>query len=213
MQRVAVYIDGFNLYYGLKSKRLGWKGKRWPCYYWLDIRRMSERFLKPNQSLEIVRYFTARVRHAPDDPGKVHRQNTFIEALDTLPDVTIHEGYFVEKNRKCSQCGSTYKSYEEKMTDVNIAMRLLTDAQDDIFDIAIIISADGDLAGPVAEIRRRYPGKKVVIAFPPDRNSVRLQKLADGFVRLRQHTLRASQLPQTITRSDGRMLQIPQAWR
>ena len=29
-QRVAVYIDGFNLYYGLKSKG-------WSRYYWLDL--------------------------------------------------------------------------------------------------------------------------------------------------------------------------------
>ena len=37
MDRVAVYIDGFNLYYGLKSKRKGWRGSKWPCYYWLDV--------------------------------------------------------------------------------------------------------------------------------------------------------------------------------
>ena len=29
-RRVAVYVDGFNLYYGLRSK--GWRR-----YYWLDL--------------------------------------------------------------------------------------------------------------------------------------------------------------------------------
>ena len=35
------------------------------------------------------------------------------------------------------------------MTDVNIAVQLLGDAQDKVFDTAIVISADSDLAGPV----------------------------------------------------------------
>ena len=30
-QKVIVYVDGFNLYYGLK------KNLRWRRYYWLDV--------------------------------------------------------------------------------------------------------------------------------------------------------------------------------
>ena len=213
MDRVAVYIDGFNLYYGLKSKREGRRGKRWPCYYWLDVRSMSEKILRRDQQLTLVRYFTARVHHDENDPGKVRRQNLYIEALSTLPDVVIHEGYFVEKDRTCRNCGSRYKGYEEKMTDVNIAIELLGDAYDDRFDTAITISADGDLAGPVAKVRRKYPGKKVIMAFPPDRNSVRLQKLANGFIRLRRDTLRTSQLPSSITGADGLLIRRPQTWK
>ena len=57
-RRVAVYVDGFNLYYGLRSK--GWRR-----YYWLDLRRLSEQFLRPGQRLVMVRYFTARVFAEP----------------------------------------------------------------------------------------------------------------------------------------------------
>ena len=213
MERVAVYIDGFNLFYGLKSKRQGRRGRRWPCYYWLDVCQMSEKLLRPNQKLVLVRYFTARMHHDANDPGKVNRQNTYLEALQTLPDAMLHEGYFVEKTRTCRRCGSTYKDYEEKMTDVNIAMEFLSDAQDDLFDTAIIVSADGDLAGPVAAVRRRYPGKKVIMAFPPDRNSVRLQKIASGFVRLRQSTIRTSQLPPRMTGAGGQVLRRPRMWK
>ena len=212
MQRVAVYIDGFNLYYGLKSKREGSRGKRWPCYYWLDIRRMSERLLQPNQELNVVRYFTARVRHQANDPEKVQRQNTFIEAIATLPSVTIEEGYFVEKSKKCSNCGAKYKDFEEKMTDVNIAMRLLNDAQDGVFDTAIIVSADSDLAGPVEEVRKRYPGKRVVAAFPPDRHSSHLRRLANGAITIRQETLRRSRLPERVVDAQGNVLERPASW-
>ena len=34
MERVSVYVDGFNLYYGLRAR--GWRR-----YYWLDLRSMA----------------------------------------------------------------------------------------------------------------------------------------------------------------------------
>ena len=53
-QRVIVYVDGFNFYYGLK------KDARWKKYYWLDIVRLFEMFMRPNQELVAVKYFSAR---------------------------------------------------------------------------------------------------------------------------------------------------------
>ena len=87
LQRVAAYIDGFNLYYGLRSK--GWRR-----YYWLDLRRLAQRLLHPGQQLVAVRYFTTRVAPEPGDRDKARRQNTYLEALETLPDLTIRFGYF-----------------------------------------------------------------------------------------------------------------------
>ena len=57
MNRVISYIDGFNLYFGLKDK--GWKR-----YYWLDLAALSGALLKPGQTLESTHYFTARLRMA-----------------------------------------------------------------------------------------------------------------------------------------------------
>lgn len=54
MDRVIVYIDGFNLYFGLKSK--GWRR-----YFWLNPQRLTENLLKPGQKLVFTKYFTARV--------------------------------------------------------------------------------------------------------------------------------------------------------
>ena len=64
------------------------------------------------------------------------------------------------------------------MTDVNIAVRLLGDAQEDVFDTAILVSADGDLAGPMEAVLDRYKGKRVVAVFPPGRRSDRLRGAA-----------------------------------
>ena len=67
--RVVAYIDGFNLYYGMRSK--GWRR-----YYWLDLNQLTERLLRPGQTLAGVRYFTARVIPDVGSEDKARRQNT-----------------------------------------------------------------------------------------------------------------------------------------
>ena len=205
MQRVRMYVDGFNLFYGLRAR--GWRR-----YYWLDLRRLAENLLRPGQRLEAVRYFTARVEHDPRDPGKQSRQSTYLEALATLPDMHIHYGYFQSKSHQCHSCGATWHTYEEKMTDVNIAAELLGDAQDDALDIAILVSGDGDLAGPLLAMRKRDPTKKVVVAFPPRRRSMGLATAATGFKSISRDVLRDSQLPPIVVREDGFGLTRPPTW-
>ena len=50
------------------------------------------------------------------------------------------------KTLTCSRCGFVHSTSVEKKTDVNIAVRLLEDAYDNEFDLALVISADSDLA-------------------------------------------------------------------
>ena len=204
-RRVAVYVDGFNLYYGLRSK--GWRR-----YYWLDLRSLSEQLLRPGQRVVIVRYFTARVFAEPGNSAKPIRQNAYLESLGTLPGLQIHEGYYVAKEQRCSACGATWQTYEEKTTDVNIAVELLGDAQDDVFDTAIVVSGDGDLAGPIRAVRQRYPQKRVVVAFPPGRHSAGLRNAATAFFTIGRNALRDSQFPQQVTKADGYVLTRPQKW-
>ena len=204
-RRVAVYVDGFNLYYGLRSK--GWRR-----YYWLDLRRLSEAFLRTSQRLVLVHYFTAGVFAEPHNPDKPVRQNTYLEALETLANLHIHQGYHVAKEQRCSACGAAWQTYEEKTTDVNIAVELLGDAQDDMFDTAIVVSGDGDLAGPIRAVRRRYPQKRVVVAFPPGRHSAGLRNAATAFFTIGRDALRDSQFAQQITKADGYVLTRPPTW-
>lgn len=172
--RVGVYIDGFNLFYGLRDK--GWRR-----YYWLDLRQLSERLLRPGQTLALVRYFTARVIPDSDDPGKPERQNTYLDALATLPHLSIHYGYFAPR---------TGRGYEEKMTDVNIAVELLCDAHADAFDTAILVSGDGDLFSAVEAAQQRC-GKRVVVAFPPARRSNALRAATPHTLAIGRDILRA----------------------
>ena len=205
-QRVTVYIDGFNLYYGLRAA--GWRR-----YYWLDLRRLCEKLLRPGQGLAAVRYFTAVVYPEPGDPDKPLRQNTYLEALATLPDLHIHYGYHMAREQRCLKCGATWQTYEEKMTDVNLAVELLGDAQDNTFDTAIVVSGDGDLASPVRAVRERYPSKRVVVAFPPRRHSAGLRSVATASFPIGRDAFRDSQLPDTVIKADGYSLTRPQRWR
>jgi len=93
-EKVSVYIDGFNLYFGMKQS--GFRR-----FYWLDIHKLAMSFLKPDQRLIDVKYFTARIS-GPED--KRIRQNTFLEAVATLAGVTVFEGQFISKEMRCRSC-------------------------------------------------------------------------------------------------------------
>lgn len=204
-ERVAVYVDGFNLFYGMRAKS-------WRRYYWLDLRTFAENLLRPHHRFQVVRYFTARVFPDADDPGKEARQTAYLEALTTLPGLSIHYGYFLPKEFRCFNCGRVKQTYEEKMTDVNISVALLSDAQDDLFDTAMIISADSDLIEPVRTVLSRYPNKRVIVAFPPKRSSFNLRQVASANFFIGQDKLRRSQLPDQVTRTDGFVLRRPTSW-
>ena len=206
MERVSVYVDGFNLYYGLRAR--GWRR-----YYWLDLHSMAENLLRTNQTLVAVRYFTAISLPVPGAPDKTLRQEIYLRSLGTLPNLSIHYRHFLPKVANCRNCGATWETYEEKMTDVNIAVELLSDGQDDAFDTAIVVSGDSDLAGPISALRERYPDKRVLVAFPPSRASKKLREVASATFTIGRDVLRDSQLPERVVKPDGYALTRPASWR
>ena len=115
-QRVIVYIDGFNLYYGLRSAY----GVR---YKWLDLQSLSESLLGPSMTLATVKYFTAVTKNTDDSR---RRQEIYLKALQAHCDkLKVYNGRFMSKPQRCRKCGEQYTSFEEKKTDVNIACQIL----------------------------------------------------------------------------------------
>lgn len=204
MNRVVVYIDGFNLYFGLKAK--GWRR-----YYWLNPLILAQNLLKSDQQLVKVKYFTARI--STTDPHKHKRQATWLEAIETLNDTKVFYGHYLSKQKQCLKCGATWTAHEEKMTDVNIAVEVLRDAYDDLFDTALIISADSDLAPPVEAVRSKFPAKRIIIVSPPDRHSKKLESVANASFQLGRKTLQDSQFPDEYTKPGGYVLKRPASWR
>ena len=203
VQRVIAYIDGFNLYHGLIQAQLG-------SSRWLDLGAMSQSLLESNQQLELVRYFTTRVR---DQPDKEKRQSTYIDALQARGGIEIDFGFFLKKRDvECRNCGHNWPNYEEKRTDVNIAVRLLDDAYDDRFDIALVISGDGDLVAAVESVRTRFPNKRLLVAFPPKRRSSDLGRAAHASFGILNRKIRGNRLPDPVVTAEGIELRAPVGW-
>ena len=98
------------------------------------------------------------------------------------------------------------------MTDVNIAAQLLSDAYDDKFDTALVISGDSDLTTPIKMVLERFPQKRVIVAFPPGRRSDQLRKTATACFTIGEAKLRQNRLPNTITTASGHQLHRPAEW-
>lgn len=202
MDRVITYIDGYNLYFALKSRS-------WQKYYWLDIVRLSESITPKDSTFLRCKYFTARV-----NGGSVQRrQSAYLEALDTLDNLDIIYGRYAMRTRKCSICQQSFKSPEEKMTDVNIAVSMVSDGHKDNFDTAILISGDTDLIPPTRELTNI--GKRVIVAFPPHQAQHESQKIKDACTshfRIGEAKIRQSQLSNVVRGKNGYDIKKPAHW-
>jgi len=202
MEQVIAYIDGYNLYHGLKSQ--GWK---WA--YWLNIHLMIINLLSPAQKLITTKYFTTRVSQ-PED--KRLRQQKFLEALETIPEIKFFYGKYIPEDVTCRQCGHTYTTYHEKMTDVNIAVEMLTDAMKNEFDTAVLVSGDSDLVNVVYRVKDLF-NKKVIVVFPPKRKPRTLREAANVIVDIDTKLLSNSLFPNDVKKQDGYVLRKPDKWK
>jgi uncharacterized LabA/DUF88 family protein len=201
MEKVISYIDGYNLYHGLKSQ--GWK---WA--YWLNLHLMTKNLLSESQELIATKYFTTRVS-VPED--KRLRQQKFLEALETIPEIKFFYGKYVPDEVVCRKCGHTYTTYHEKMTDINIAVEMLTDAMKNKYDTAILVSGDSDLVNVVHRVKEFK--KKVIILFPPKRKPRSLRTSANIVIDIDAQLLSKSLFPDEVKKQNGYILKRPDEWK
>ena len=216
MLKTNAYVDGFNFYYGCI------KGTP---YRWLNILKLCQ-IEFPNNSIHRIRYFTAPVKARPNDLHQPVRQQTYLRALRTLPNITIHEGEFLSSPVRMMLVQppasgpftvEVWKT-EEKGSDVNLATWLLLDAFDKDCEAAIVISNDSDLAEPIYQTRRRL-AVKVVVLHPlrtatlgnkPHPN-YKLVRAASKSVVIQEASLRASLFPPVLTDANGTITK-PLGW-
>lgn len=226
--RTNVYIDGFNLYYGLL---------RGSSHKWLDLEAFCDRLLPRNQVQRIV-YCTAKVEPRPYDPDQPVRQLTYLRALATLPRVEVVLGTFLSsvvrqpvvetdpatgramrdaQNQpvlKVDAAGNVVTDWvlktEEKGSDVNLAAHLLRDAYRGDCDCAVIVSNDSDLLTPI-RMAKADRGLVVGLVPPRPKGSVELKRLADFRAEPRAHVLAASQFPASFADAHG-TIHKPAGW-
>lgn len=203
--KTYVYVDGFNLYYGCL------KGSP---YKWLDLNRLCQ-LLLPRHSIVQIRYFTALVKARPSDPQQPARQQAYLRALGTLPNVSIHLGAFLSHPVRMAAVHPPPATVEvikteEKGSDVNLASWLLIDAFTNQFETAAIITNDSDLKLPIDYVINTLQ-KPGYILNPQKRPSQELLKIKPHFVQIRNGALGASQFPDTLNDATG-VFTKPSSW-
>ncbi|MBB6100144.1 uncharacterized LabA/DUF88 family protein [Deinobacterium chartae] len=157
MEKVALFIDGANVY--AAAKRLGWN---------FDHRKILEYFSRQGRLYNAF-YYTA-VPYPMDD-----KQKRFIDALTYM-------GYTVRtkplRELTDSETGETHRR-------ANLDIEMVTDllATVDLYDTAILLTGDGDFERPVEVLRNK--GKRVIVASIPEMTSYELRNAADEYVDLK----------------------------
>lgn len=199
--RTAVYVDGFNLYYGaLKDTP----------FKWLNILRLCQLLLPKNQVVQL-KYFTAVVTGRPKDPDQPNRQRLYLRALQTLPGLEIIYGRFLEHRvmmplASPAPGAAKYVSViktEEKGSDVNIGAHMINDGYKGLYQVAILVSNDSDLVEPVRIVRSELKLPVGILNPFPRSASYDLRKTATFVKPIRKGVLSACQFPSTLTDASG----------
>lgn len=167
-----IYIDGYNLYYG----RL-----RHTSYKWLDPFELFQTILKaqnPSSNIIKVKYFTAPVKanFASHGQASAAAQNSYHRALKQLYSerIEIIQGYHtVEKGNPPRYKKPIDKNdrveiwkFEEKQTDVNLALHMYRDAITENISQQVLVSNDSDLELPLKLIKKDKPNITVGLIIP-----------------------------------------------
>lgn len=204
-----VYVDGFNLYY----RRL--KGN---CCNWLNIPALCDTLL-PRNDIQAVKYYTASVSARPHDPDKPIRQQVFLRALRTDPRVSITYGLFSTHPARmlihgCNPHDPQFivvSRTNEKGSDVNLASHLLHDAHRRLLQVAVVVSADSDLAEPIRIVREELQIPVIILStckhLPKE-----LQRAATYHKAIRLNAVRAHLYPYEMHDARG-SFSCPERWR
>ena len=175
--------------------------------------------LLPNNTINEIKYFTANVTARPGDPGQPLRQQIYLRALETIPNLSIIRGTFLTNNVRMLKVGhppDQQTSYvevvktEEKGSDVNLATHLLYDACKGNYECAAVVSKDSDLLEPIRIVRQEL-GLTVGLLNPGKRVSMALLPHVDFIKQIRRGVLMASQFPKELQDVKGRFRR-PATW-
>jgi uncharacterized LabA/DUF88 family protein len=205
--KAFIYVDGFNLYY---------RALRKTPHKWLNLRELSKRLLDPKDTVDCVRYFTARVSARSGDPDAPRRQQIYLNALGTVPEIKVHYGRFLPKTkwRPLVSTGQMVEVHdtEEKGSDVNLATHLLHDGWKKSYDVALVLSQDTDLVEPI-RVAVQELGLTVGLVWLDSRQPNPRLVAVSSFVRhVSTADLAASQFPTPITKAGGKQIIKPTTW-
>ncbi len=162
-ERVMVFIDGSNFYHGLKNiidkKRI-------------DFNNLTNQLVTNDRKLIRVYYYNSPVNQK-QFPEMYKEQQKFFISIQSLPYYELKLGRLEPRNG----------TVVEKGVDVKLALDMVMFCVRDQYDVAILISADGDFADAVQYVKDM--GKHVEVAYPTGGKCQTLKNKCDKFIELK----------------------------
>ncbi len=185
-KRAAFYYDGFNLYHAVDAYKR-------PYLKWLNLKALGRAIAPKSEVVKRVVWCSA---FSPTRRSKLQRHEDYRKAL-VGQGIICRMGHFIHAMDGCNSCGHKWQISVEKQSDVNLALSIAADAEDDLFDVCYLVTADGDHAATARYLKERFPKKKLVLVTPPGRYHNRhIERIADECVEIQTHHLEASLLPE-----------------
>jgi len=161
MDRVAVFIDGSNFYYALKAAFSKTALK-------FDQLALALTNRLPDRRLLRVYYYNAAYDQGRD-PAEYKKQQKFFSALRRTPYVTLCLGRLErraidwsglqsdERNKLEQVLGRSLpeRTYVEKGVDVQLSVDMVKLAVANTYDVAVIVSGDGDFAAAIEFVKQQ----------------------------------------------------------
>jgi 6-hydroxy-3-succinoylpyridine 3-monooxygenase len=157
-RKTIVYIDGYNWYHAIFKHKPEWK--------WLNVVALFEQILH-REDVQAVKLFSAMVDgHLPASDAR-ERQERYFRALETIPKAKIILGAFQERVVTCrGECGKPYVIFDEKKTDVNLAVEMIDDVVWGRCKHVCVVSGDSDVQPAVEWLKKFRPELAVTVYVP-----------------------------------------------
>ncbi len=144
MKRVSIFIDGNNFYHGLK--KIYGNSKSLINF---NFNKFAN-FLANKRKIVIISYYNAPLDKTKN-LEKYKSQEKFFEKIKKIPNFNLVLCKLLKRKIK----GTNKSYYIIKEDDIYMAVDMVEGASDDNFDVAILVSGDGDFVPAVKAVQKR----------------------------------------------------------
>lgn len=218
MKRAGFFVDGFNLYHAIDNT---FGDSR---YKWLNLRKLADNLVSNDEVVKNVFYFSA---YCTWNEGKRTRHKQYVKALSSKG-VQLIKGNFqrstarffrdkmevVESDLDKADLPEKliFKTFEEKKTDVNIAVKLIEEATNADYDVFYIISADSDFSPALKYLKKYHRKIKLINVLPINSKGITLGQVCDYQIVIDEDILKSSLLEDSV-KIGTEIVAMPTEWK
>ncbi len=172
--RVCVFIDGSNFYHACREN-LGGRTD-------VNVGSFATMLVGTGRSLVRTYYYGCALPPEHEEAARKAQQR-FFTALQRVPYTELRLGKLVKRETECRACGDVRERHQEKGVDMRVGVDMLAGASKNLYEVAVLVSGDGDLVEAVKAVKDL--GKHVEVAAFPKGRSDELAAAADVITELK----------------------------